>query len=529
MQTMKRAVFFFLSAALFALCARAEVLPSKGYVVANSDDPDSLAIADFYASARGIPKGNIVGLPMPKAGKISKAEYFEKIENPLVAELAKRGALKAVKLGGREPSGREIYSYVSHDIGFLVLCRGVPWGVNPSPNSPAPNPPKSFSDAASVDSELSGRFVSSKKLAGFLKNPLFNNYSWGMTPSIAGVIPVARLDGAARADAEGLVKSAIEAEKRGIAGRVYIDKSKREKTGDRWLDAAAKILSAAGFDVSENSEPGLFGCADRMDAPAFYFGWYTFRPCGYFAEKGFSFPRGASALHIYSFSASDMRNAANWTPAFVSKGAAAVFGNVYEPYLGGTHHPHVYALALARGMSSGEAATAAMPFLSWQGVFVGDPLFKPFKTGLDAQMRAIDSGSADALSQYSVIRVMNRIAREKARRRRSISARSTSENFPTARCFGSSRRPRLRRVILRNPSASPPARSGATSIPKPRTGDWRWRYAAISFRAAARSRRRPRSSASRACRIQWSTSGRWPRLRASSQSMRISAKSFQRR
>lgn len=413
MQTMKRAVFFFLSAALFALCARAEVLPSKVYVVANSDDPDSLAIADFYASARGIPKGNIVGLPMPKAGKISKAEYFEKIENPLVAELAKRGALKAVKLGGREPSGREIYSYVSHDIGFLVLCRGVPWGVNPSPNSPAPNPPKSFSDAASVDSELSGRFVSSKKLAGFLKNPLFNNYSWGMTPSIAGVIPVARLDGAARADAEGLVKSAIEAEKRGIAGRVYIDKSKREKTGDRWLDAAAKILSAAGFDVSENSEPGLFGCADRMDAPAFYFGWYTFRPCGYFAEKGFSFPRGASALHIYSFSASDMRNAANWTPAFVSKGAAAVFGNVYEPYLGGTHHPHVYALALARGMSSGEAATAAMPFLSWQGVFVGDPLFKPFKTGLDAQMRAIDSGSADALSQYSVIRVMNRIAREK--------------------------------------------------------------------------------------------------------------------
>mgnify|MGYP007130104094 CR=1 FL=1 len=44
---------------------------------------------------------------------------------------------------------------------------------------------------------------------------------------------------------------------------------------------------------------------------------------------------------------------------------------------------------------------------------MGDPLSKPFKTGLDAQMRAIDSGSADALSQYSVIRAMNRIAREK--------------------------------------------------------------------------------------------------------------------
>lgn len=412
MQTMKRAVFFFLSAALFALCARAEVLPSKVYVVANSDDPDSLAIADFYASARGIPKGNIVGLPMPKAGKISKAEYFEKIENPLVAELAKRGALKAVKLGGREPSGREIYSYVSHDIGFLVLCRGVPWGVNPSPNSPAPNPPKSFSDAASVDSEISGRFVSSKKLAGFLKNPLFNNYSWGMTPSIAGVIPVARLDGVSRADVEASVKNALEAEKKGVRGRVYIDESKREKTGDKWLSAAGKILSAAGFDVSENTEPRLFGFADRMDAPAFYFGWYAFNPAGYFADKNFKFPAGASALHIFSFSAANMRDRNSWTPAFTAEGASATFGNVYEPYLGGTHYPHVYVLALARGMSAGEAATAAMPFLSWQGVFVGDPMFKPFKTDLKKQMENIDAGEIDELSQYSVIRMVNSISKK---------------------------------------------------------------------------------------------------------------------
>lgn len=412
MQTMKRAVFFFLSAALFALCARAEVLPSKVYVVANSDDPDSLAIADFYASARGIPKGNIVGLPMPKAGKISKAEYFEKIENPLVAELAKRGALKAVKLGGREPSGREIYSYVSHDIGFLVLCRGVPWGINPTPGSPAPNPPKSFSDAASVDSEISGRFVSSKSFAGFVKNPLFNNYSWAMTPSITGTIPVARLDGVSRADVEASVRNALEAEKKGVRGRVYIDESKREKTGDKWLSAAGKILSAAGFDVSENTEPRLFGFADRMDAPAFYFGWYAFNPAGYFADKNFKFPAGASALHIFSFSAANMRDRNSWTPAFMAEGASATFGNVYEPYLGGTHYPHVYVLALARGMSAGEAATAAMPFLSWQGVFVGDPMFKPFKTDLKKQMENIDAGEIDELSQYSVIRMVNSISKK---------------------------------------------------------------------------------------------------------------------
>ena len=107
-----------------------------------------------------------------------------------------------------------------------------------------------------------------------------------------------------------------------------------------------------------------------------------------------------------------MRDRNSWTPAFTAEGASATFGNVYEPYLGGTHYPHVYALALARGMSAGEAATAAMPFLSWQGVFVGDPMFKPFKTDLKKQMENIDAGEIDELSQYSVIRMVNSISKK---------------------------------------------------------------------------------------------------------------------
>ena len=413
---MKHIISLLLSVFILSFYARAEISPSKVFIVANSDDADSLAIAEFYAAARGVPKGNIISLPMPNNGKISRSEYFEKIENPLVSELEKKGALKVYKLGSMEASGREMYSYISHDIDFLVLCRGVPWGINPTPGSPAPNPPKSFSDAASVDSEISGRFVSSKSFAGFVKNPLFNNYSWAMTPSITGTIPVARLDGASRADVEAAVKNALEAEKKGVRGRVYIDESKREKTGDKWLETAGKILSAAGFDVSENTEPRLFGFADRMDAPAFYFGWYAFNPSGYFADKNFKFPAGATALHIYSFSAANMRDRNSWTPAFTAEGASATFGNVYEPYLGGTHYPHVYALALARGMSAGEAATAAMPFLSWQGVFVGDPMFKPFKTDLKKQMENIDAGEIDELSQYSVIRMINSISKKSGAR-----------------------------------------------------------------------------------------------------------------
>lgn len=397
----------------FTLTAFGGTNPAKIYIVANSADNDSLAIAEFYAAAREIPKANIIAIDMPKDGKITKTQYFAKIENPLTAELVSRGAAKAFKLGAKDAYGREIYSYISHDIDFLVLCKGVPWGVNPSPKISAPKAKNSLTDAASVDSELSGRFVSAKTLNGFQKNPLFNNYSWSMTPSISGVIPVARLDGATKEDVENAIKGAIETEKKGLMGRVYIDKSRRAKEGDDWLENAKKILAAADFDISESPSPALFGYGERMDAPAFYFGWYAFRPSGYFAENGFELPRGASALHIYSFSAANLRNKSDWTARFVNIGAAATFGNVYEPYLGGTHYPHIYALALARGMSAGEAATAAMPFVSWQGMFVGDPLFKPFKVGLSEQIKQIDAGQSDELSQYAVVRKANKIGREK--------------------------------------------------------------------------------------------------------------------
>lgn len=407
---MKR-IFCLFALVFFFAAARAEINPEKVYVVANSDDPDSVAIAEFYCSARSVPRKNIVLLPMPKKGEVSKADYFAKIENPLTARLVELGAVKAFKLGSKDSYGREIYSYVSHDISFVVFCRGVPWGVQATPKSPKPKPPKSFQDGASVDSEFSARFLPSKSLAGFVANPLFGKSNWGSLPSITGVIPTARLDGITRADAENLVKNAIVAESKGVAGRAYIDKSKYTKEGDEWLEQTKRLLDAEGFDISESPSRALFGYGERMDAPAFYFGWYSKEPKGYFAERGFRFPRGAGALHIYSFSARNMRSEKSWTPSFVAQGVCSTFGNVYEPYLGGTHRPQVYMAGLLASMSAGEAAFAANPLLSWQTVFVGDPMFKPFKVGLDAQIAAIDSGETDGYSQYSVIRKMNLIAR----------------------------------------------------------------------------------------------------------------------
>ena len=64
--------------------------------------------------------------------------------------------------------------------------------------------------------------------------------------------------------------------------------------------------------------------------------------------------------------------------------------------------------AYARGMSAGEVAYASVPDLSWQTLVVGDPLYAPFKVGLDVQLAALERGEIDGLSQYVVLREANR-------------------------------------------------------------------------------------------------------------------------
>lgn len=395
---------------IFGGCFLYSATPQKTYVVANLSLKDSVEVAQAYASKRNIPISNIIAFAMPTSLEISKAEYFSKIENPLVAELVKRRAITAVKLGSKDSNGREIYSYVSHDIDFVVFCYGVPCAVRDFPLAKGEKARNGMKTAgAALDSEFSARFIDGNKFFGMLKNPLYKDIGKKKSASLYGLIPTARLDGANKADVLNIIDSAIEAERKGVAGRAYLDKSKKYKLGDDWIDLANKILSSAYFDIDVSEAPALFGCADRMDGLAYYFGWYSRRATGYFAENGFRAARGASALHIYSYSAREMRNRLFWTPALVSAGAVATFGNIYEPYLVGTHHIPIYVSGLASNLCAGDAAMVAIPFVSWQAIFVGDPLFMPFKVSLEEQMSRIEKGQIDTFSQYVVCRMANKI------------------------------------------------------------------------------------------------------------------------
>lgn len=426
--------------AFFAVPAFSKEQPEneRVVVVANADDPDSLDIAKYYMNARQIPDGNLVALPFPREETISWTDFSEKVFTPLRREFLKRGLIDG-RLRDDLPAdsfGRRVLEITREDmsgkvmpsayekISYLVLCRGVPLRISNAPEKLPPLPPKSSPEApapkrgplevncASVDSEMALLAVPGIDANGAINNPFFKNNFDKSGAAKYLFLKVARLDGITPKDAKSLVDSAIAAEKDGLIGRAYIDIGGPHKEGDIWLKNCSEQARALGYETSEERSRALMDAMSRYDFPALYFGWYSHNVGGFFRDPNFRFPAGAVAIHIHSFSATSMRSRSAWTPGLVARGVAATVGNVYEPYLGMTHHPHLFLEALARGKTAGEAAAYSIPVLSWQGIFVGDPLYRPFLKTPEAQMSAAMSGLPTRASQYAFLRAANLAARE---------------------------------------------------------------------------------------------------------------------
>lgn len=374
-------------AAVFLLSlvfARADDVAAHVVILANSDEPESVRLAEYYAEKRGVPKANIVALAMPITEAVSWKTFVETLFNPLQAELTARGVIDAIGMDLTDPAGRKKYAMGGHSISYLVVCRGVPLKILNEPLIPAENVPPALANpvfktnAASVDGELALLALSNTPLTAFVPNPLFKN---DRPSSIdrGQIVKVGRLDGPSFPDARKLVDNALEAERTGLIGRAYVDIGGPHAQGDRWLEETAKLLGELDFDTDVDRAGGTMPSWARLDRPVLYFGWYAGELNGPFAREGFAFPPGAVALHIHSFSADTVRSAkAGWVGPLVARGVTATFGNVTEPYLELTHQPQLILKSLARGDRLGDAAAYAVPAYSWQAMMIGDPLYRPF-------------------------------------------------------------------------------------------------------------------------------------------------------
>lgn len=389
--------------------------PAGVAVLANSDDPESLELARHYLRARAIPENNLIALSLPKEERISWDTFVTMVRNPLLRELAAHGLLEGKIAGTPDAEGRIQISVTKNKVDFLVLCRGVPLKIahDPARFEAREKDQKLQSqfrvNHASVDSELAVLPRPGTPLAGFVLNPWYNAENPPATTTY-DLLRVARLDGPTARDANRLIDNAVEAERDGLLGRAYIDKGGPSHKGDEWLAMTEDLCRKASFDVSADCAPAVMPIGARFDAPAFYFGWYAADITGAPATPGFMFPPGAIALHIHSYSARTLRDPnAGWTGPLVAHGATVTVGNVEEPYLEFTHNPALLILGLLKGKTAGEAAAFAVPALSWQTVFIGDPLYRPFLHDVPEQLADIDGKRVDPARAYSVIRAVLRL------------------------------------------------------------------------------------------------------------------------
>ena len=394
-----------------------QTLPAERVIVlANSKDPDSRRLAAYYVEKRGIPVENVIALPMPGEETITWRQFIDSVFQPLQDELVRRHWIDAIRTELKDNLGRIKYAFSGHRISYLVVCRGVPLRVDHDPTLYTPVPPLTDSsqfqtNGGAVDSELSLLAYPNYPINALVQNPLFGNDH----PNIfhqARIIKVSRLDGPTLPQAMGLVDSAMEAERTGLIGRAYADIGGIYKQGDVWFESVARQLEESNFDLSVDREPSTMPATARFDRPVLYFGWYANDLSGPFAQPEFHFPPGAIALHLHSFSARSLRSSHyGWTGPLIARGVTATVGNVFEPYLNLTHHPHLLARALLRGDCWGDAVYFSLPSVSWQTIAIGDPLYRPFARSF-AQQWEHRATLSDEQYAYVVLRELRRMERE---------------------------------------------------------------------------------------------------------------------
>lgn len=390
-------------------------------VVYNARLPESKSVAEFYAGRRQVPASQLLGLELPTGVEMSRADFRETLQKPLLKRLE---STKLWRIGPGEvrgTNGQPVQikrKVLESKIRYAVLCYGVPLKISPDANlkeeAEESMRPEFRRNGAAVDSELACLpiFYQDLPLAGPLSNPQYTSTNANSMHPTNGLLMVARLDGPSADIARGLVDKAIEAETDGLWGRAYIDlrgtTDPAMKPGDDWMRAAAEMCRLSGFETVVDERESTFPPGFPMSHIALYLGWYRERVDGPFTLPKVEFMPGAFAYHLHSFNAAALRTTdRNWTGPLLAKGATISMGSVDEPYLGGTPDVGVFtARLLYFGFSFGEAAYAGQNVLSWQTTVVGDPLYRPFGKPPQQLHQELERRSSK-LVEWSHLRVVN--------------------------------------------------------------------------------------------------------------------------
>lgn len=397
---------------------------SEVVVVYNARLPESKEVAEYYAQRRHVPKGQVFGFDLPTSEAISRKDYLDKLQQPLLKKLEQEKLFVFGPATNRypdfKPDDPSVRRVVDARIRYAVLCYGVPTKIQSDPTLVEPGkenlPPELRRNEAAVDTQLALCPNVEQKLhwSGPMPSPFYAFTNASMMHPTNSLLMVTRLDGPSAAIARGLVDKAMDAETNGLWGRAYFDArgfgtNDNYFLGDNFMRGAAAIAQRFGFETELDDKSDTFSAGHPMSQVALYAGWYDQAVSGPFTRPTVEFMPGAFAYHLYSFSAQTIRSANNsWVGTLLQKGATCTMGAVDEPYLSGTPDILVFVSRFTfAGFSFGEAAYAAQGSLSWQTTIIGDPLYRPFARGMEAIHKDLEKRESK-LVEWSHLTVVNR-------------------------------------------------------------------------------------------------------------------------
>jgi uncharacterized protein (TIGR03790 family) len=361
--TIKLVMLLLLLLLLVAPCLKAQN-GENVLLVVNRKDVISRQIADYYRARRSVPAGNVCYLETTAAEEIDWKTYQSQIEQP-VGNCLKRAGLQETVL-------------------YIVTTMGVPLKVEGSGALLE-------AEQSSVDSELAllyGKLKGSKfQRQGTVANPFFGKRDAPFRHPQFPIYLVTRLAAFDLTDVRAMIDRALVARNR---GRFVIDlKSASDDDGNNWLRDAAILIPAARVTLDETNNV-LYGQKEVIG----YASWGSNDKNRKRRWLGFQWLPGGIATEFVS---SNMRTVKrppdSWTYTtwedrdhffagspqglsadLIHEGATGASGNVYEPYLAGCARPEYVLPAYFEGRNLAESYYLGLPFLSWQGVVLGDPL-----------------------------------------------------------------------------------------------------------------------------------------------------------
>lgn len=333
-------------------------------LVVNRNSSVSREIAGYYRLRRSIPAVNVCLIDAPPDEEIRWPVYEQQLERP-VGDCLRNGNLQEKVL-------------------YMVLTLGVPLKVS-GPGS------GTGTEACSVDSELALLYAKLKgtkfQRAGGLPNPFFRKRDAPFRHPDFPIYLVTRLAAFDVNEVKGMIDRALAARNRGT---FVVDLSSgADKDGNNWLRTASVLLPAARTLLDE-SDRVLYDLKDVIG----YAGWGSNDPHRKRRWLGFHYLPGAVTTEFVSTNGRTLQRPpdtwsyVSWQDRFhffagspqglsadaIHEGATGASGNVYEPYLAATVRPDYLLPAYYQGRNLAESYYLAMPFLSWQGIVLGDPL-----------------------------------------------------------------------------------------------------------------------------------------------------------